>query len=320
VMLVTVSDTPDNVGYLLGLRTQAEIVASHVSLTDLALGPQDLVGVHRHAEHLINAIEGLHGPNFGDVDGDGRILNPGDGKGLLSTSQGPGYIESVVQHAQAAIDAPDATGEIKLHAGHVLIGAQNTQTWVEQIDAKALELVRVQDIGTARAIFEEMRLLSENMLDGVDANGDGQIAPIPGEGTILTAYQHAQFAASPAYQSPLQEGGAPLVVAQATPTPTPPPPTATPTPEPQVVQVLMKDFAFGPPTITVKAGTTVEFINLDNAPHTATTDDNSQDTGTLNLNNKAALTFDTPGEFPYFCLFHGGPAGVGMAGKIVVEP
>ncbi len=320
VMLATVSDTPDNVGYLLGLRTQAEVVASHVSLTDLALGPQDLVGVHRHAEHLINAIEGLHGEHFGDADGDGRILNPGDGYGLLSTSQGPGYIESVIQHAQAAIDAPDATADIKLHAGHVLISAQNTQTWVEQINVKALELVQAQDIDTARALFEEMRVLADNMLNGVDANGDGEVGPIPGEGTILTAYQHAQFAASPAYQSPLQEGGAPLAVAQATPTPTPPPPTATPTPEPQVVQVLMKDFAFGPPTITVKAGTTVEFINLDNAPHTATTDDNSQDTGTLNLNNKASLTFDQPGEFPYFCLFHGGPGGVGMAGQIVVEP
>ncbi|HLF29046.1 MAG TPA: DUF420 domain-containing protein [Anaerolineae bacterium] len=320
VMLATVSDTPDNVGYLLGLRQQAQIVSDHVSLTDLALGPQDLVGIHRHAEHLVNAIEGLPGPNFGDLDGDGRVLNPGDGYGLLSAGGSMGYIESVIVHAQTAIDAPDATAEIKLHAGHVIISAQNAQTWAEQLNAKALELARVQDVAAARALLDEMRPLAENLLNGVDTNGDGQIAPISGEGTIATAYEHAQFAASPAYNSPLLEGGAPLVVAQATPTPTPPPATAIPTPAPSVVQVLMKDFVFGPQTLTVKVGTTVEFINQDNAPHTATVDDNSKDTGTLNLNDKFTLTFETVGEFPYFCLFHGGPGGVGMAGKIIVEP
>ena len=59
---------------------------------------------------------------------------------------------------------------------------------------------------------------------------------------------------------------------------------------------------------------------MDNAPHTATIDDNSKDTGTLNLNGRSTLVFDTPGEFLYFCLFHGGPGGVGMAARIVVEP
>jgi plastocyanin/uncharacterized membrane protein YozB (DUF420 family) len=319
-LLVSASDAPGRVGYLPGLRMQAEVVRSHVQLTDLALGPQDLAGVRRHAEHLINAIQGLHGPNFGDVDGDGRVLNPGDTYGLLSTSLGFGYIEAVAVHAQTAIDAPDATEEIKTHAEHTRIAAMNALTWAEQLNAKALELVQVQDIDAARALFEEMRPMADALLEGVDADGDGQVEPIPGEGTVFTAYQHAQFAASPAYNAPLLEGGAPIVVAQATPTPTPLPPTATPTPEPQVVQVLMKDFVFDPSPITIKAGTTVEFINLDNAPHTATLDDNSQDTGTLNLNDKAALTFDTPGEYPYFCLFHGGPGGAGMAARIVVEP
>ncbi|HET7090798.1 MAG TPA: DUF420 domain-containing protein [Anaerolineae bacterium] len=321
-LLVSAGDTPGKVGLLLGLRMQAEVVRSHVQLTDLALGPQDLAGVRRHAEHLINAIQGLHGPNFGDVDGDGRALNPGDTYGLLSTSLGFGYIEAVAVHAQTAIDAPDATEEIKTHAEHTRIAAMNALTWAEQLNAKALELVKVQDIDAARALFEEMRPMADALLEGVDADGDGQVEPIPDEGTIFTAYQHAQFAASPAYNSPLLEGGAPIVVAQATPTPTPLPPTATLTPEPQVVQVLMKDFVFNPSPITIKAGTTVEFINLDNAPHTATLDgnSNSKDTGTLNLNDKAALVFDTPGEYPYFCLFHGGPGGAGMAAKIVVEP
>ncbi|HEY4688877.1 MAG TPA: DUF420 domain-containing protein [Anaerolineae bacterium] len=319
-LLVSVSDTPENAGYLVGLRQQAELVSEHVSLTDLALGTQDIEGIHRHAEHLINILEGLHGRHFGDVDGDGRVLNPGDGYGLLSTASGPGYVESVVQHAQTALEAPDATEQVKLHAQHVLIGAKNAGPWADQLDEKALELASVQDIATAQALLAEMRDLADKLLNGVDANGNGTIEPIEGEGTVYLAYVHAQFAASPAYDVPFQEGGAPVVVAQATPTPTPLPPAATPTSAPQVVQVLMQDFTFSPATITIKAGTTVEFINLDNAPHTATLDDNSLDTGTLNLNDRVTLKFDTPGEFSYFCLFHGGPGGVGMAAKIIVEP
>jgi plastocyanin len=62
------------------------------------------------------------------------------------------------------------------------------------------------------------------------------------------------------------------------------------------------------------------WINQDNAPHTVTADDNSFDTGTLSQGQSGSITFDKPGEFPYYCLFHGGPGGVGMAGKIVVTP
>jgi plastocyanin len=201
-----------------------------------------------------------------------------------------------------------------------MIGAANAQAWAEQLHARSLELARASDVPGAQRILDEMRPMAEALLNGVDANGDGRVEPIPGEGAVSLAYTHAQFAASPAYQSPLLEGGAPIVVPEATPTATPPPPTATPMPEPSVVQVLMKDFVFVPQTITIKAGMTIQFVNLDNAPHTATLDDNSKDTGTLNLNGVAALTFDAPGEISYFCLFHGGPGGVGMAGKIVVEP
>jgi len=319
-MLASVSDTPDNVGYLIGLRHQAELVMDHVSMTDLATSAQDVAGIRRHAEHLVNLLEGRQGAHFGDVDGDGRVLNPGDGYGILPTRQRTGYIQSVIDHAQAALAADDATGQIKLHAMHVMIGAQNAQAWAEQLDAQALELAKVKDVPSAEALLAEMRPLAENLINGVDANGNGTVEPIDGEGTVAMAYAHAQFAMSPAYNSPLEEGGVPLDAPQATPTPTPLPPTATPTPAPSVVRVLMKDFGFDPPLLTIKAGTTVEFVNLDNAPHTATLDDNSRDTGTLNLNDRASLTFDTPGEFAYFCLFHGGPGGVGMAGKISVTP
>lgn len=319
-MLVSAPDTPHHVAYLIGLRKQADVVMAHVSLTHLFVDSEDIVSIHRHAEQMVNTLEGAAGKHFGDVDGDGRILNPGDGFGLLPSDRLDGYINAVRAHAEAAARAPDAIDQIKVHARHVVIAMDNAQRWAVQLDAKALELAQANDTASTQAILLEMQPLAKNLINGVDVNGNGVVEPIEGEGTVLIAYTHAQFALSPAYNSPLVEGGAPVDVPQATPTPTPPPPTATPPPAPNVVRVLIKDFVFDLPTITIRAGTTVEFINLDNAPHSATLDDASQDTGTLNLNDRARLTFEKPGEFGYYCLFHGGPGGVGMAAKIVVTP
>lgn len=73
-------------------------------------------------------------------------------------------------------------------------------------------------------------------------------------------------------------------------------------------------FAFAPEAITVATGTTVTFTNSDDAPHTATADDDSFDTGDLNKGDAGMVTFDTPGTIPYICTIH--PF---MQGEIVVE-
>ena len=64
--------------------------------------------------------------------------------------------------------------------------------------------------------------------------------------------------------------------------------------------------------LTVKAGTTVTFMNEDGAPHTATGD--GWDTGRLNRGDSKDVTFDTAGTFAYVCAIH--PS---MKGTITVE-
>jgi plastocyanin len=78
------------------------------------------------------------------------------------------------------------------------------------------------------------------------------------------------------------------------------------------------DDAFQPASTTVAAGESVTFTNSGESPHTATADDGSFDTGTIDPGQSATVTFDTPGRYPYFCRFHGDPGGSGMAGVITV--
>ncbi|HLD60423.1 MAG TPA: cupredoxin family copper-binding protein [Candidatus Bilamarchaeaceae archaeon] len=79
------------------------------------------------------------------------------------------------------------------------------------------------------------------------------------------------------------------------------------------VTVNIKGFAFSPSEITVSKGTTVTWIQDDDAPHTVTADDNTFDSGSLSKGKTFSYTFDTPGTFNYHCSFHGN-----MRAKVVV--
>jgi plastocyanin len=70
------------------------------------------------------------------------------------------------------------------------------------------------------------------------------------------------------------------------------------------VAVDISDFKYDPDAVVVDAGTKVTWTNSDSAPHTATADDSSFDTGDLDRGDSAAVTLDEAGTFSYFCRFH----------------
>ncbi|MBE7637881.1 copper-binding protein [Sneathiella sp. P13V-1] len=86
-------------------------------------------------------------------------------------------------------------------------------------------------------------------------------------------------------------------------------------PNGQVHQVMIKKFKFDPATLEIKAGDTVEWINLDLAPHTATDTDDRWDSDDLNKGMSARIKFEKQGDFSYLCRFH--PS---MRGKVKVLP
>ncbi len=80
------------------------------------------------------------------------------------------------------------------------------------------------------------------------------------------------------------------------------------------VSIDIKDFAYGPKTLTVKKGTIVTWTNQDSAKHTATADDGSFDTGLLAKGESGSVTFDKIGTFNYHCTPH-----PNMKAAIIVE-
>lgn len=69
-------------------------------------------------------------------------------------------------------------------------------------------------------------------------------------------------------------------------------------------KVEIDDFTYVPDPVTIEEGGKVIWINKDSAPHTATADDGSFDTGTLEEDKLKSETFKQPGSYPYICSIH----------------
>jgi amicyanin len=78
-------------------------------------------------------------------------------------------------------------------------------------------------------------------------------------------------------------------------------------------QVKIANFTFDPPTLKVKAGTTVTWVNADDIPHVVSEKDGKFRSGPLDTDDKFSQTFSTAGTVEYFCAIH-----PHMTGKIVV--
>jgi amicyanin len=80
--------------------------------------------------------------------------------------------------------------------------------------------------------------------------------------------------------------------------------------------VSIDNFTFAPPTLTVKAGTTVTWTNRDDIPHGIASANNAfSKSKALDTDDSYSFTFTTPGTYKYFCYIH-----PHMTGTIVVEP
>jgi len=95
----------------------------------------------------------------------------------------------------------------------------------------------------------------------------------------------------------------------ATPMPSMPMPTmhtagGTPVARPALNAVNIANLAFGPATLTVTAGTTVTWTNMDQIAHTVSDTQDGISSPVLNQNQSYSFTFTKPGTYHYICTIH----------------
>jgi plastocyanin len=116
-----------------------------------------LTAAKRHAEHLVNLIEGKNGGDYGDVDHDGSVEDPGDGTGALN------YLQQVRDVAAKTDGGSQATA--------IADSVRNAMT---QIIADAKAVAQSTDVQTITAQVGESTALA-NQINAGTGNSVGQI-------------------------------------------------------------------------------------------------------------------------------------------------
>ena len=120
----------------------------HASETQEALQRGNLQTAQRHSEHLVNLIEGNRGGNYGDLDRDGTVEDPGDGTGLFI------YLKRFT------------SGSKQLQPR-----AKQLEESLKQINRDALAIAAAKDLAAASAPAQRIVELA------LDANNEG-VVPI----------------------------------------------------------------------------------------------------------------------------------------------
>ncbi|SIT51173.1 Plastocyanin [Paraburkholderia piptadeniae] len=69
-------------------------------------------------------------------------------------------------------------------------------------------------------------------------------------------------------------------------------------------EIVIKNFMFSPMSLTVKAGTTVTWKNMDGEPHSVVNDAGMFRSAALDQNDMYQFKFDKPGVYKVFCGIH----------------
>jgi plastocyanin len=77
--------------------------------------------------------------------------------------------------------------------------------------------------------------------------------------------------------------------------------------------VVIANYSFNPAVITIKAGTTIKWVNLESVPHVIFSEGNFT-SDALNRNDSFSFTFAKPGTYNYICGIQ-----TYMKGRIIAE-
>jgi hypothetical protein len=193
-LLVRIDETPNQIGMAVGLVNDTTLIKKSADAMLEAHNTGDAENVHANAEAIINLIVGKQDSTFyKDWDGNTKINDPGDGYGLLLNGDQSGYIGGMINHAKLSGVAPDSTAEIRMHTEHVTISAQNVEGWATQLRDIAIRIAETKSDQNEEADVRSAVTLANQMLNGIDINGNETVDPILGEGGAITAYDHADY-------------------------------------------------------------------------------------------------------------------------------
>ena len=168
------ADTPEQWGFLPTAIMEAKIAAQHAGYA--VSKPGDLEYMQLHIRHVIHALD----PS---VIAEG----PGHGYGVVAAA------ENAALHIGIAAESPGATDNINLHTEHVWASADNAATWAKLAVALSQEVLAVSSSADAAPKVKNIKAMTDALIAGIDADGDGTVTWKKGEGGLAVAEAHMGY-------------------------------------------------------------------------------------------------------------------------------
>lgn len=170
------NDTPDKKGLLLTAIAESKVAAQHAGFA--ASKPDNLNWMKTHTHHVLHAVD----PSL-------ENKGPGLGYGVVRGATG------CAKHIEFAANSDGASDNVKAHAVHVATACNNTVARAKEIIAVGDNILAANDAAAAAPHVKKLKMLSDQLLTGADANGDGKITWQKGEGGLNEADKHMGFMA-----------------------------------------------------------------------------------------------------------------------------
>ncbi len=167
-------DTPNEMGLLPTAIAEAEIAMQHAGFAADQL--DNLEWMKTHAKHVLHAVD----PS---AVGEG----PGLGYGVKNATRG------VANHIGFAAESDEANENVTLHAVHVATSANNTVGRVDEIVQYVQQVLAASTAAEAAPAAKQMLRHARQLLDGRDANGDGNVSWKQDEGGLKASDKHMGF-------------------------------------------------------------------------------------------------------------------------------
>jgi hypothetical protein len=166
------NDTPNGDGLLTVAIAEAKVAITHAGLAGRQ--PGNLDAMKLHAGHVLNALD----PTI-------VATGPGLGYGMKKAAAG------AATHIELAAKAPGASPNVTMHAAHIAQAARNSVTRADSVIAIAKQVQAATTAADAAALVSRMASMSEQLMAGFDANGDGRVTPE--EGGLQLALDHVKL-------------------------------------------------------------------------------------------------------------------------------
>ncbi|MCX6049543.1 MAG: hypothetical protein NT075_30965, partial [Chloroflexi bacterium] len=157
----------NNKGFLSGAAEQIQIAVQHSGFLNDALAKNDFAEAQRHAEHIVNILDGKDGILYSDLNRDGQIQNPGDGFGIRV------YVADATEQIATAAKALNAASAQADHEQAQLARSalEDGQKRISQASEKTLQIFAADTVTEAQTFVGQLKpLLEETQTDIANAS------------------------------------------------------------------------------------------------------------------------------------------------------